>query len=139
MPLQSFQAVNPADGEAFGAEYPENSHEEVHGAIARAAATKDAFASLTLAKRADLLESIATEIEQVRSELITIAHLETGLPEARVSGEISRTIIQLQLFAEMVRKGHHLNPIIDLADPEYKPVARPDIRKVNLPLSLIHI
>lgn len=139
MSLQSFQAVNPADGEAFGAEYPENSHEEVHSAIARAAQTKDTFASLTLAKRADLLESIAAEIEKVRSELVSIAHLETGLPEARVNGEISRTIIQLQLFAEMVRKGHHLNPIIDLADPDYKPVARPDIRKVNLPIGVVAV
>ncbi len=137
--LKSFQAVNPADGEAFGAEYPENNHEEVHAAIARAATTKDSFAALTLVKRAELLESIAAQIEKVRPELVAIAHLETGLPEARVNGEISRTTVQLHLFAEMVRKGHHLNPIIDLADSDYKPVARPDLRKVNLPIGVVAV
>ena len=139
MSLQSFQAVNPADGQAFGAEYSENSHEEVHNAIARAARAKDSFADLTLAKRAELLEGIAAQIEKVRPKLVAIAHLETGLPEVRANGEISRTIVQLQLFAAMVRKGTHLGAIIDLADPDYKPVARPDMRKVNLPVGVVAV
>jgi len=139
MSLQSFQAVNPADGQAFGAQYPENSREEVEGAINRAAAAKEEFASLSLEARALLLEKISTEIELRREELVAIAHLETGLPEARINGEISRTTVQLQLFAAMVRTGVHLNAIIDLADPEYKPVARPDLRKVNLPIGVVAV
>ncbi|HEY4898428.1 MAG TPA: aldehyde dehydrogenase (NADP(+)) [Candidatus Nanopelagicaceae bacterium] len=139
MSLQSFQAVNPEDGQAFGAEYPENGHDEVDGAIARAATAKDSFAQLSLAKRAELLESIAAHIEKVRPQLVELAHLETGLPEIRINGEISRTTVQLQLFAAMVRKGTHLNAIIDLADPDYKPVARPDMRKVNLPIGVVAV
>ncbi len=139
MSSQSFQAVNPVDGKAFGTQYPENTEEEVQSAIARAARSKDSFAALSLVKRAELLEAIAAEIEKVRPELATIANLETGLPEARANGEISRTTVQLHLFAEMVRKGIHLNPIIDLADPDYKPVARPDLRKVNLPIGVVAV
>ncbi len=139
MSLQPFQAVNPADGLAFGAEYPEQSHAEVTAAITRAASAREPFAALTLAKRASLLEAIAVEVENLRSQLVAIANLETGLPEARINGEISRTIVQLQLFAAMVRTGVHLGATIDLADPDYKPVARPDMRKVNLPIGVVAV
>ena len=139
MSLQIFHAVNPADGQEFGSEYPENTETEVRATIARAAATKDAFAALSLRSRAALLESIADQVEKSRVDLIAIAHLETGLPEPRINGEISRTIVQLQLFAQMIRTGVHLGATIDLADPEYKPVARPDMRKVNLPIGLVAV
>ena len=84
MSLQIFQAVNPADGQVFGSEYPENTETEVRATIARAAATKDAFAALSLRSRAALLESIADQVEKSRVDLIAIAHLETGLPEPRI-------------------------------------------------------
>ncbi|MEI6219877.1 MAG: aldehyde dehydrogenase (NADP(+)) [Actinomycetes bacterium] len=139
MSLQPFQAVNPADGLAFGAEYPEQSRAEVASTINRAAGVRESFAALTLSARADLLEAIAAEVENLRSQLVAIANLETGLPEARINGEISRTIVQLQLFAAMVRTGVHLGATIDLADPDYKPVARPDMRKVNLPIGVVAV
>jgi len=139
MSLQPFQAVNPVDGLAFGAEYPEQSQAEVVSAIARAAGTRESFAALALSERASLLEAIAAEVENLRSPLVTLANLETGLPAARISGEISRTIVQLQLFAAMVRTGVHSGATIDLADPDYKPVARPDMRKVNLPIGVVAV
>jgi NADP-dependent aldehyde dehydrogenase len=139
MSLQPFQAVNPADGQAFGVLYPENDRAEVEAAIARSFDVKEKFATLSLKARVNLLETIAGELEKFRGGLVEIAHLETGLPEARINGEISRTIIQLQLFAEMVRSGVHLGATIDLADLDYKPVARPDMRKVNLPIGLVAV
>ena len=83
MSLQPFQAVNPIDGLAFGAEYPDQSQAEVVSAIARAAGTRNSFAALALSERANLLEAIAAEVENLRSPLVTLANLETGLPEAR--------------------------------------------------------
>jgi NADP-dependent aldehyde dehydrogenase len=139
MSLQHFQAVNPADGQAFGVLYPEQDRSEVEAAIARTFATKKTFASLSLSARAKFLETIASELESFRGGLVEIAQLETGLPEARINGEISRTVIQLQLFAAMVRTGTHLAATIDLADPDYKPVARPDMRKVNLPIGVVAV
>ena len=136
---QNFQAVNPATAEAFGASYPEFTEQEVHDAIARAHSMVTSFANIGLQKRSQLLKAIAAEIEKVRPQLVEIAHLETGLPEGRINGEISRTTVQLELFAEVIRSGEHLNAIIDLADPDYKPVARPDIRKVNLPIGLVAV
>ncbi len=139
MSFNPFQAVNPVDGLAFGAEYPEQSRAEVTSTITRAAGAQESFAALSLSARADLLEAIAAEVEKLRGELVSVAHLETGLPEARINGEISRTIVQLQLFAAMVRTGVHLGATIDLADPDYKPAARPDMRKVNLPIGVVAV
>jgi len=139
MSLPSFQAVNPADGLAFGPEYFENTHAQVSSVIARAESTRESFAALSISARAALLERIAAEVEKSRDDLVAIAHLETGLPEPRINGEISRTIVQLQIFATMVRTGAHLGAIIDLADQGYKPVARPDIRKVNLPIGVVAV
>jgi len=139
MSSQQFQAVNPADGQAFGTFYPEQSREEVESTIARTWSTKGEFAALTLSARAKFLETIASELEGVRAGLVEIANLETGLPEARINGEISRTIIQLQLFAAMVRTGTHLGATIDLADADYKPAARPDMRKINLPIGVVAV
>lgn len=139
MSLSSFQAVNPADGLAFGPEYFENTHAQVSSVIARAESTRESFAALSISARAALLERIAAEVEKSREDLVAIAHLETGLPEPRINGEISRTIVQLQIFATMVRTGAHLGAIIDLADQGYKPVARPDIRKVNLPIGVVAV
>ena len=139
MSLQSFQAVNPADGLAFGREYSENSHAEVQDAIARAAAHIESFAALSLSARVSLLEAIAAELEKARPELVVTANLETGLPAARINGEISRTVVQVELFGKMIRSGAHFGATIDLADPDYKPVARPDMRKVNLPIGLVAV
>ena len=139
MSLPSFQAVNPADGLAFGPEYFENTHAQVNSVITRAQSTKESFAALSISARAALLERIAAEVEKSRGDLVAIAHLETGLPEPRINGEISRTIVQIQIFAAMVRTGAHLGATIDLADQEYKPVARPDIRKVNLPIGVVAV
>jgi len=139
MSLPSFQAVNPADGLAFGPEYFENTHAQVSSVIARAESTRESFAALSISARAALLERIAAEVEKSRDDLVAIAHLETGLPEPRINGEISRTIVQLQIFATMVRTGAHLGAIIDLADQGYEPVARPDIRKVNLPIGVVAV
>jgi len=139
MSLPTFQAVNPTDGLAFGPDYFEITHAQVSSAITRAAATRESFAALSLRARAALLESIAAEVEKSRADLVAVAHLETGIPEPRINGEISRTIVQLQLFAALVRTGAHLGATIDLTDPEYKPVARPDIRKVNLPIGVLAV
>ena len=139
MSLQTFQAVNPTDALAFGPEFTESTHEQVSDAIARAASARDGFAGLSLTARATFLEAVAQEVENSRADLVVMANLETGLPEGRINGEITRTIVQLQLFAAMVRTGAHLGATIDLADPDYQPAPRPDMRKVNLPIGLVAV
>ena len=50
-----------------------------------------------------------------------------------------RTVIQIRAFATLVKSGGHLLPIIDLADANFQPVARPDLRKTQQPLGVVAV
>ena len=56
---------------------------------------------------------------------------ETGLPRARLEGERARTCFQLNMFADVVENGDFLDARIDTAQPDRKPLPRPDIRYMN--------
>ena len=86
------------------------------------------------AQRAELLEKIAAEIENLGDELIKVIQSETHLPEARIIGERGRTCGQLRLFAQVARSGSHLGIRKDHAMPDRVPLPRPDLRKMYIPL-----
>lgn len=135
----TFRAVKPTDASSYGAEIPEHTNSDVELFISKAAAVKQGIALQSPLERAALLRTIASEIEAVRSHLIETACAETALPEARISGEITRTTVQFELFARFVESGKHLAVVIDKNDPEYSPAPRPDIRKMNQPLGVVAI
>lgn len=82
-------------------------------------------------ERAEFLNAIADEIE-ARAEAITeIGSQESGLPEARLSGERGRTIGQLRLFADHIIKGDYLDRRHDAALPDRQPAPRPDLKMVQ--------
>jgi len=135
----TFRAVKPIDGSPYGEEIPENTKNEVDSLIDAAKQTMEALAGQSPAERAQLLRTIASEIEAARTSLIESACAETALAEARISGEITRTTVQFELFAKLVETGAHLGVAIDRADPQYSPAPRPDIRKMNHPLGVVAI
>ena len=65
--------------------------------------------------RAGLLDALADALEERRSDLVATAAAETGLADARLNGELTRTVFQLRLFAEAVREGSFLEAAIDHA------------------------
>ena len=135
----TFTATNPATGQSVGNPITEHSFEEVTAAIAAAEKIKAKFAATTPTQRASLLNAIADSIESEKETLAQLSNLETALPMARVTGEVMRTVIQIRAFADLVKTGGHLLPIIDLADPHFQPVARPDLRKSQQPLGVVSI
>ena len=136
---KTFTATNPATGQPVGQPINENTFEEVSAAIAAAEKVKKVFAVTTPTQRAALLNAIADSIESEKEKLAEISHLETGLPLPRVTGEVMRTVIQIRAFADLVKTGGHLLPIIDLADANFQPVARPDLRKSQQSLGVVSI
>ena len=135
----TFNAVKPIDGSVFGEAIHENTENEVRDAISRSKKVAKEFASLSPHETAELLRGIADSIEGKREALITTACAETGLPEGRIGGEITRTTVQFKLFADLVETGRHLRVVIDKADPNYSPAPRPDIRRQNQPLGVVAI
>ena len=89
------------------------------------------FRKTTPRQRADLMRSIAAEIEALGDPLIHTVMEETNLPEARVRNERGRTMFQLTSYAAACEAGHWLEARIDTAVPEK---GDPDIRKVQVPL-----
>jgi alpha-ketoglutaric semialdehyde dehydrogenase len=139
MSALTFQGKNPVTGENIGPSIAESTHADVTSAIARADSAKLVLAHSSPSSRSTLLRSIASAIDAAKEELIATAHLETALPIARLTGEVARTVIQIQAFATMVESGVHLDPVIDLADPNFAPVARPDLRKHNQSMGVVAV
>src|SRR5262249_49363308 len=72
--------------------------------------------------------------EAIAAEIIERCGFETALPEARLKGELARTCGQLRLFAQLVENGSWAMARIDRADPDRKPLPKPDIRSLLRPL-----
>lgn len=131
---QTFTAINPATGEALAPRYHAADPADVERACRLAAEAFPAFAAQPTSRRAQFLRAIATELEARTEDFVQRMPLETGLPEARVRGELARTCGQLRLFAALVEEGSWVDARIDEADPARTPQPKPDIRSMLRPL-----
>ncbi len=83
---------------------------------------------------ASFLRTIADEITSLGDELIERASLESGLGRDRLTGERARTVNQLRMFADLVQEGSFVDARIDTALPDRKPLPRPDLRRLLIPV-----
>ncbi len=90
-------------------------------------------------ERAVLLDVIADEIEARGDAITEIGSQETGLPAARLVGERGRTVMQLRLFATLVRQGDYLDRRHDPAQPDRQPAPRPELRLMQRPIGPIAV
>lgn len=108
-------------------------------------AVEAAHTAFLLGRRADLttragwLEAAAAAMEEDADILVPLAARETNLGVSRLQGELKRTVFQLRLFAAEIRSGEHLDATIDHADPGWGMGARPDLRRMNVPLGVVGI
>ena len=70
---------------------------------------------------------------------MSVADAETGLGTARLNGELDRTTVQLRAFADMLDEGSFVEAIISPADAAAKPVARPDVRRMLVPIGPVAV
>jgi alpha-ketoglutaric semialdehyde dehydrogenase len=113
--------------------------QDVERACHLAAAAFDVYRNAPLDKRASFLEKIALNILDLGDALITRAMAESGLPRPRLEGERARTVGQLRLFADVVRKGEWLGLRVDPALPDRAPLPRPDLRMRQIPLGPVAV
>ena len=128
----SYRSVNPATGEAFGESFHEGSEDEVDRAMRAAEQCFDELRGRSPEERAALLEAIADEIMALEEALLERAHLETGLPMGRLTGERGRAVNQTRLFASLIREGSWVDARIDHGNPERTPAPKPDIRSMRV-------
>ncbi|HEV8272075.1 MAG TPA: aldehyde dehydrogenase family protein, partial [Chitinophagaceae bacterium] len=106
---------------------------EINEVMQQAWAAFHAYRKLSLKQRADFMRAIAVELEACGDELIQTAMRETNLPEARLRGERTRTIFQLNSYGGACERGEWLEARIDTAIPDKNP-PKPDLRKMLVPL-----
>jgi NADP-dependent aldehyde dehydrogenase len=133
------QAMNPYTGQPVGEAVPHASVSDVDRVAGAAGRAAGPLAALPLPARAGLLRAVAAALESARDELVALADAETGLGDVRLGGELTRTTVQLELFARVVEEGSFLDLMIDLADPDAVPVARPDLRRMLVPIGPVAV
>jgi NADP-dependent aldehyde dehydrogenase len=111
----------------------------VDRAVRAAEAAFPAYAALPREARATFLDRAADEIEARGPALTAAAHLETGLPAARLEGERGRTTGQLRFFARHIRTGAHLDRRHDPALPERRPLPRPELWALQRPIGPVAV
>ncbi len=113
---------------------PDTTPAELEQALADAAVAAPALGASEPAVRAEWIRAVADALDAAADELVPIAMRESSLPEARLRGEVARSSGQLRMFADVLDEGSLLEVIIDTADANAKPVPRPDLRRVLVPL-----
>jgi alpha-ketoglutaric semialdehyde dehydrogenase len=130
----SFKAYDPAKNAALEPSFTSATTDDVDRAAQLAAAAAPALARLSGADRGKFLRAIAANLEAKVDDLVARAMQETALPEARLKGEVARTAGQLRLYGEAAERGDWLDARIETANPERKPLPKPDHRSMLRPL-----
>jgi NADP-dependent aldehyde dehydrogenase len=136
---ETFLAANPASGESMQPPFFVSEESHVDRACTLAWEAFDVFRQASAESRAKFLESVAEQILAIGDELLERAQAESGLPLPRLTGERGRTIGQLKLFADELRKGGWEGVRIDPAMPDRKPLARSDLRQRKIPVGPVAV
>jgi alpha-ketoglutaric semialdehyde dehydrogenase len=129
-----FRGANPATGAEIEPDFFEADLVEVNRAMELAESAFDAYRAKAPAGRAAFLDRIGVEIDALGDALIDRAVAETGLGADRLKGERARTVNQLRMFARLIEEGSWVAARIDRAIPDRKPVPKPDLRRMLVPL-----
>lgn len=131
-------AISPRTGATMTTRAVESDATVVGEVISAAAAAVPALDALGRRGRATLLRGIAGALEAARERIIPVADSETGLGEARLNGELTRTVYQFEFFADVLDEGSYLEATIDHAGPT--PMGpRPDLRRMLVPLGVVGV
>lgn len=134
----TFQAHNPQQNTTIEQQYSNCSQAQISAAAHSASQAFPSYSALSADKKANFLDTIAAEILALGDGLIELTQAETGLPEARLQGERMRTVNQLKMFADIIRRDHD-NEIVDLADPGRAPMPKPETRLRTIALGPVAV
>lgn len=138
MNTSTLSTTDPTTGESRPTDIGRTPDGEVDRLATAAASAFGPLVALGRKGRAVLVERMAEGLESRRAELVDIAIEETGLAEARLDGELTRSIFQLRLFADVLREGSYLEATIDHAGAT--PVGPgPDLRRMLAPIGPIAV
>ena len=130
----SFKTFNPLLNIENKTTFFEASDSEIQKATKLAHDAFRVFKLVSAKQRSEFLIQISEELKSISDDIINIYCSETGLPEGRCKGELGRTINQLLSFATLLKEGSYQEVSIDTPLPERKPMPKPDLRKMLMPI-----
>lgn len=136
---ETFQGSNPTTGETIEPAFAVSTTDDVAEACRLAAEAFDTFRETSPEERARFLEAVAEQIEAIGDDLVQRAMAESGLPQARLTGERGRTTGQLRLFAQHLRRGAFAGVTIDTPLPERQPLPRSDLRQRRIAIGPVAV
>lgn len=139
MTNECFHAVNPKNGQALPDLYVKASLDDVEKACRLAKKASLELGQLDGKRKSSFLIELAQQVESLEEEVVLTMSSETGLPEARVRAETMRTCGQLRMFAKLVAVGDWVDARIDRAQPNRKPLPKPDMRSMLRPIGPIAV
>ncbi len=136
---KTFRAHDPRSGQALDPVFYEATEAEADRALNLAETAAMEMRTFQADRMFGFLMAVQEEISAIGDSLIECAARETGLDEARLKGERTRTLNQIKLFADLVKEGSWVDARIDTAQPERKPLPRPDIRRMLEPIGPVAV
>lgn len=131
---KTFTGVNPVTGAALPVEFHSASLAEADAAAKLASDAFVVYSQWPGAKRAALLNRIAELLEANAALIVERGGLETALPAARLQGELARTCFQMRMYGQAAASGLVAGARIDHADVNRKPLPKPDLRSMMIPV-----
>ncbi len=136
--MTAVTSTDPRTGRVVATVAEETTAEQVDQLCRSAAAAAPRLDARGRPWRAGLLRALADALTADRAQIVGLADRETGLGDARLNGELTRTAYQLRLFADAVAEGGYLEAIIDHAgDTAMGP--RPDLRRMLVPIGPVAV
>ena len=135
----TFQAFDASTGRSLEPVFHEAGDADVADACRLAADAFPVFNELAPELRARFIDTVAGQVAALGESVVLRAMQESGLPRARLEGELARTVGQLKLFAGVVREGGWMDVVVDHAMPDRKPLARPDLRRCNVAIGPVAV
>lgn len=129
-----FFGFDPKQNKQLTTPFYEAAFEDVNQAMDLAERAFPLFRRVSAGQLTVFLQTIADEIDALGDALIEQASIESGLGKDRLTGERARTVNQLRLFADLVKEGSYVDARIDLPLPDRKPIPRPDLRRMLIPV-----
>lgn len=129
----TFTTFNPETNEQNGEVFYEATNSEINSAVELAAEAFKSYRKFSGKRKAEFLNAIASEIEQIGTPLTEAFMRESALPEGRAKGETGRTVTQLRAFANMLEEGSWVEAIISNSE------GKPDIRRMQVPMGPVAV
>jgi len=133
-----FPAMNATTFEPMPWRFADCQNDEVIQACQAAAAAFLEYRHRSAKDRAEFLRQISAQLRENSTELLQITAFETALPPARLQGELNRTCLQLEMFANHLEATLQAAVCEQQADPHTVP-PKAGLTLTQLPLGPVAV